>query len=467
MERTVTVVGQVRDALGDLGFPLGWLSFPPAHGSLSSNISNTEIRATPLVIARCHSVDDIVHVLMAAGQLSLPVAVRGGGYSPAGLGTVEGGIVADVSALDEIVVDPATRTVRVGAGVLSGDLEQALAAHGLAMTIPVPSRAGVVGAALSGGVGVLVRKLGYVSDAIIGATVVTGLAEVEVVDERDVSGLFWGIKGGGGNFGIVAELEFRCVELPELATTQLVFGEESLAAALAFYRDWTVGLPEDITAVAMLRAVPAIPGVPEDRVGRPGLVLTVIHADPARAAVDLTGLADAPTAIFAHSFTGSPGELRVAMERGFPHDTFGAVIRSGWTDTIDDVGIADIVELARAVPSRHSLIEVVRMGGAVRTMADPGSAPGRDAEFLLNAMALWTEPDDASASRDWSARSAGVVHSVADSPALAPGFVSHDELDQAATSYGAHYERLRDLKTSFDPSNLLRRNLNIQPRSTQ
>jgi FAD/FMN-containing dehydrogenase len=435
-------------------------------GDADEGIANSEVAAAPLLVVRCADAADVSRVVTAARELGIPLAVRGGGYSPAGLGTVDGGLVADVAELDDIDIDAEGLRVRVGAGVLTGDLERALDAHGLGMTLPVPSRAGVVGAALSGGVGVLLRKLGYISDAIVGATIVTADGATLQVGEDD--DLLWALKGGGGNFGAVVQLDFRCVAQPRVTMAQLVFGEESLAAALEFYRDWTVGLPDDITAVAMFRRVPAFPGLAPELVGTPGLILTVIHADPDAAATDLAGLAAAPKPIFSSTTTTSPLHLREAMERGFPMASFGAVIRSGWAATLGDEDVTGIVELARTLPSPHSIVEVVRLGGAIATAAAPGCAPGRGAEFLLNAMALWVDEGDAAGSRAWAMRGADVIHSAADGPALIPGFVSQDELDRADATYGAGYERLRELKTRHDPHNLFSRNLNIQPtRSTQ
>jgi hypothetical protein len=432
-------------------------------GEADHGIANSEVTASPLLVVRCADAADVVRVVAVARELGLPLAVRGGGYSPAGLGTVDGGLVADVAELDDIGIDTVGLRVRVGAGVLTGALEHALDAHGLGMTLPVPSRAGVVGAALSGGVGVLLRKLGYISDAIVGATIVTGTGRTVTVDETDATGLLWALKGGGGNFGVVTELVLRCVEQPRLTTAQLVFDRDRLQAALEFYRDWTVDLPDDVTAVAMVRSVPPFPGIPAEVVGTPGLILTVIHANPDAAPTDLAGLDTAPAPIYSNATTGSPLELREAMERGFPAARFGAVIRSGWSRTLSDGDISNLSGLAGALPSQHSIVEVVRLGGAIATAVDPGCAPGRHDEFLLNAMALWVDEADAARCRDWVIEGARVIHSVADGPALIPGFVSEDELDRAVTTYGAHHERLGELKTEFDPHNLFRRNLNIQP----
>lgn len=458
MVPTRAAAGTIPGILAERGIAPDRMS----DGDADPGIANTEVDGVPQLVVRCADAADVATVVGVARDHGLPLAVRGGGYSPAGLGIVDAGIVIDLGDLDAIVVDADRAVVRVGGGVLAGALESALSAHGLAATLPVPSRAGVVGAALQGGVGVLVRTLGYISDAIVGATVVTGTGDTVIVDESDETGLLWALKGGGGNFGVVTELVLRCARIPRLTAVQLVFGADRLAEGLDFYCAWSDGLPADVTTVAMARRVPPFPGVVAEHVGTVGLIVTVIHAEPDRAGEDLAGLSAAPDTIYRGTVTCSPAELREAMERGFPHARFGAVIRSGWADALDRHELGRLADLALTLPSPHSIVEVVRLGGAIPRVAAPGCAPGRHAEFLLNVMALWSDPGDADASRAWIRDGTDVIHGVADGPALIPGFVSQDELDRAPATYGPDYPRLQLLKSRFDPHNLFRRTLTIQ-----
>jgi FAD/FMN-containing dehydrogenase len=424
-------------------------------------IANTETRADPLAAVRCGGVDDVRRVVGLAASWEVPLAIRGGGYSAGGFGTLDGGLVLDVSKMTGVVVDPSTRRVRVGAGTTTGAVEEALAPHGLALTLPVPNRIGLVGAALLGGVGVFVRKLGYVSDAVVGATVVTGTAETRRFDRGDEE--LWALKGGGGNFGVVTELELEAAPIPRAVVHQVVIGQEAIADALQWYDGWSAGLPDDVTAVAMLRAIPPLPDVPADRVGRPGMLLTVIHADPARAETDLARLAAAPGVLVSSARAATPLELRMSMERGFPAERFGAIIRSGWGAQLTEPGIAALTELAGRMPSTASAIEVVRMGGAIPGIADAGSAPGRHADYLLNAMALWTDDAEAEGCRAWAEHGREVIHAVRDGDALVPGFISEDEAGMARETYGDDYARLAAVKGRLDPANLFRRNLVVEP----
>jgi FAD/FMN-containing dehydrogenase len=432
---------------------------PPARlGNPSDPIANTEISVRPHVLVHCFDENDVKAIVSTAQEFDVPVAVRGGGYSPAGYGTARGAIVAELSGLDEIGVT-AGATVRIGGGVTAGVLDAALDEHGLALNLPIPSRAGVVGAALSGGVGVLLRTAGFISDQIVGARVVAGTGEVVDADDE----LLWALRGGGGNFGVVISLDLQARPLLRLHVTQIVYGEDEIAAALRHYRDASAALPDEVTAVAMVRPIPESPGILPERVGAPGLVVTLIDADTSGAGQRAEKFGAGPAALLIRSFEATPCELRAIMERGFPAARFGADVRSGWADSLGDDDLTAIERIAHAAPSPHSLFELVRLGGAVDRGHDQGAAPGRSRQFLLNAMALWTDAADGPGARAWAADAAAVVRSIRDGDAILPGFASRDESDVARTTYGAAYERLAAVKARYDPHNLFRINLAIDP----
>jgi FAD/FMN-containing dehydrogenase len=433
-----------------------------------ATIANTDVHAVPLAVVFCRTIEDVRAVILVATVLSLTLAVRGGGFSPGGLGTVAGGVVVDLSGFDTIRVDPVAGTVTIGGGVTAGALEEALAPHQLAMTLPVPSAAGVVGSALSGGIGLLVRKLGLVCDAIIGAQLVTGTGEIVRIEPGDEHELLWGLRGGGGNFGVVTALVFRCHPLTEVTMARAVFPIANLGDGLRFYREWNSRLTNDLTTVAMARSAPPFPGLAAEHIGRPCLLVTATHAGAsATADAELRPLLEHPLAAFVSSSRAPLAQIRRMMDAGSPDVRFGAIVRSGWTSQITDADIADIAELAESLPTRDSLIEVAAMRGAVGRVGDGSCAPGRDAEYLLNVMSLWPDPADADSCRDWAERGKATLDRIRDGDALVPGFVAADELDHASSTYGEAFERLRSLKDVYDPNNLLSRNLNIQPHRLQ
>lgn len=427
-------------------------------------IANTDVPDRPLRVEACTGPAEVAALVREARARGLALAVRGGGYSPAGFGTVQDGLVADLGRLSDVVVDRDARTVTIGGGTLAGAVEVALSAHGLAANLPVPSRIGVVGAALSGGVGVLLRRLGWVGDAIVAAELVTGTGELLCVDDASDPELMWALRGGGGNFGAVTSLTLECAELGEITVHQVLASRAALPEALRFVRDWSAGRSDDLTAVPFVRRLPPLPGLPAERVDEVGLLLTTVHAGPAELAhEELAGLADLPGAVLLREQRTSLLRQREAAEAGFPDARFGASIRSGWARSLPDAALDAVVGLADRLPSPQSAIELVRLGGAAARERRPSSAPGRASDFLLNAMALWTDPGLTASARAWSRDAAALIATVADGPAVVPGFASTDEADRGPASYGADYARLQAVKDRLDPDNVFRSNLNILP----
>jgi FAD/FMN-containing dehydrogenase len=409
-------------------------------------VANLDVDAQPSSVAVCRSTDDVVRAVASTEQ---PLAIRGGGYSPAGLGTVDGGTVIDVGPLRSVAVDPATRQVRVGGGATAGAVDAELQRFGLAATLPVPSRAGVVGAALSGGVGFLVRKLGLSCDAIVGATVVTAAREVVDAAEPEHEDLLWALRGGGGNFGVVTELVLQGQKLREVTVAQHVVSVDEARGALRFYRDWTATISSDLTPVAMLRGFE----------GRPALVVSAVHAgSAAEAERELAPLAAR------REQRVSLANLRAVTDAAFPHARFGVLARSGWADELSDAAIDDAVAAVAELPPGESMIEIARMRGAVSDVDGSFSAaPGRDAEFFLNVLGLWLAPEDSDTVRAWVGEADCRMRAMRRSDAVVPGFVSADELSLAEVTYGPYVEALRRVKRRYDPQNRFARNLNVRP----
>jgi FAD/FMN-containing dehydrogenase len=425
-------------------------------------VANIDVDAEPASVIGCRSTDDVVRAIRSSIG---PVAIRGGGYSPAGLGTIDGGTVIDVAPLRRVTVDLGARRVTLGGGALAGQVDGELQRAGLAATLPVPSRAGVTGAALSGGVGFLVRKLGLICDAIVGATVVTASGEVVDAGDPEHAELLWALRGGGGNFGVVTELVLEARVLRDVSVGQYVYAIDVAADALRRYRDWTATMPDDLTAVAMLRALPLLPGVSAEQAGRPVLLVSTVHAGtPSDAARDVAAFADHGHPLVRRELRMSLGELRAMTDAGFPHARFGVLTRSGWCDELTDEAIDAAVEAATELPRGESMIEIVRMRGVIDRVDDSFSAaPGRDAEFLLNVMGLWTEPREGENTRSWVAEADARTRTMRREDGVVPGFVAADELSLADATYGALAERLRSVKQRYDPGNRFARNLNLSP----
>jgi FAD/FMN-containing dehydrogenase len=428
-------------------------------------VANFDIDAEPAAVATCRSTADVVAAVRLAVASGSPVAVRGGGYSPAGLGTVAGGTVIDVEPLSGISVDPASRTVSVGAGARTGSVDNELHRFGLALTLPVIGRPGVVGAALSAGVGHLVRKLGFTCDAIVSATVVTAEGGVVDAGAPEHADLLWALRGGGGNFGVVTELVLQAHELNDVSVGMYAFPIEAAADELRFYRDWSGDTSDDVVAVTMLRTMPPMPGAPPEHVGRPVLTVATVHTGSETSAErELAPLAARTSLVFRHEARIALSQLRAMSNASFPHARFGVFTRSGWGDVLNDDVNAAAVEASFEMPPGESVLEFVRMQGAVaRADLTTSPLPDRDAAFFLNTMGLWLDPAEGDAVRGWVLETDERLRPMRRSAAVAPGFVAADELGLAEATYGPAYQRLREIKRRYDPHNVFARNLNVKP----
>jgi FAD/FMN-containing dehydrogenase len=428
-------------------------------------VANVDIDLTPATVAVCNDPSEVAEAIKGAVAAGSPIAVRGGGYSPAGLGTIGGGTVIDLSRLNHVAVDPAAHSVTVGGGALTGDVDAALQKLGLATTLPIPSRVGVVGATLSGGVGFFLRKFGFTCDALLGATIVTADGEFVDAAAPEHAELLWALRGGGGNFGAVTEIVLRTHELTHVTVVQRIFDLDVAADALRLYRDWTDGLSNDVTAVVFLRSLPPLPDVPVERIGSPVMAVSVVHCgSPDDAARDLAPLAAHQPKLWGRELQMSVGQLREVANAGFPHARFGVLTRSGWAHELSDAAIEATIEVSATLPRSDTVFEIARLEGAVSQFERSASAAaGRDAAFLINIMGLWTEPDVAAAVRDWVVEADRRTRPLFGSDGVVPSFVAAGELDLAEATYGNDFAPLRSVKRRYDPDNSFGRNLNVRP----
>jgi len=357
-----------------------------------------------------------------------------------------------------VLVDEASGRVTIGAGVRVGQLDSVLAKHGLGLNLPVPSDPSVIGAALSGGVGFLLRKTGFVSDSIVSARVVLADGSIVDADDERTPDLMWALRGGGGNFGVVVEATMQAQPVRQLAVSRFFFAADGITEALTAIRVWGPSLPNEITVVAMLRNLPPHPAIPTEHQGRPGLIVSAVNCAEAS---DL-GRYELPGALHQEVVRLSPAELRAITDMNFSFDRFGVQAESGWLDTLDDDTIGELALACSTLPAGHSVLEIALLGGAVAEASRPSSAPGRDASFFFNAMAIWTDPDYTPTDELTWLRSVAAFAD-RDLRGVAPGFASRDQLKTAPATYGGAFARLRDVKRRYDPSNIFSRNLNILP----
>ena len=427
-------------------------------------IWNGMIDRRPAVIARCTSADDVVAAVNFARENNLLASVRGGGHNIAGSAVCDDGIMIDLSPMKEIHVDPSSHTATVEPGCTLADVDQATQEHGLATPLGINSTTGVAGLTLGGGFGWLSRKYGMTIDNLLSAEVVTADGNRVRASETENEDLFWGLRGGGGNFGIVTKFEFQLHPVgPEVLSGLLVFPFDEAESILGQYADFVETMPEDLCVWLVARNAPPLPFLPEEAHGTNIIALALCHAgDPAEGEELIEPLRDFGTLLGEHVGV----QPYVAWQQAFdPLLTPGA--RNYWKThnfTELDDGLFDAtIEYIDRLPSPQCEVFIGAVDGrANRIPADAMAYSSRDARYVMNVHARWDTPDEDDRCIDW-AREFFVKAQPFASGGAYVNFMTQDEADRVASAYGPTYERLGKLKSKYDPTNLFRTNQNIVP----
>ena len=418
----------------------------------------------PVVIARAASAADVTHAIGYARENRLTIAVRGGGHSVAGHSTIEGGLLLDLGHMNGIEVDPVARMARVQPGVLWGELDSATQAHGLATTGGRMSTTGVAGFVLGSGSGWLERVHGLAADNLISAELVTAAGETITVDETANPELLFGLRGGGGNFGVVTEFVLRLHPVgPEIFGGMMLFPRAQAPDVLRRLRDYLRDAPREVFGGALLMHAPPAPYVPTDLQGAPALAVLAgyvgsvadgaVALDPLKdigdPAVDLIG----PTTYLDLQAITDPGN-----PPGRRHYWRSELLPEAPDDALDA-----LIACASQAASPTSVVVLGRAGGAIGDVAEDATAlSGRSAGWQVHCYASWTDLDDG-ANIAW-ARASGETLLPWTMPGIALNFVSDIDNARVRSTFGADkYNRLVALKRRWDPDNVFSMNQNIPP----
>jgi FAD/FMN-containing dehydrogenase len=429
---------------------------------------NGMIDRRPALIAHCSGVADVIAAVNFARTHELPLAVRGGGHNVAGSAVCDGGLVIDLSRLNNVRVDPHRRTVRAGGGARLGDVDHETQAFGLAVPFGVVSRTGIAGLTLHGGLGFLTRKYGLSCDNLIAADVVTAEGRLFQVDAQNHADLLWALRGGGGNFGVVTSLEYRLHPVgPEVWMGMVFYPVEQAPAALRFFRDFMAGAPEELMAIAIFWTAPEIPEVPAEWHGKPALVFGACYSGP----LEMGEEALRPLREFATPIVDLSGPMPFVVGQQLFDPDYPDGGRYYWKSIylrdLDQPTIEALMRHAADRPSAHSSIDVWALGGAlVREPVDGSAFAGRENPFLLGIEANWHDPADDEANVAWARALFREMGTLSGSGVYLnfPGFGEEKE-DLVRAAYGPNYERLAAIKAKYDPTNLFRLNQNIPPRT--
>jgi FAD/FMN-containing dehydrogenase len=432
------------------------------------SIWNAMIDTRPSLIARCSGPADVARCVTFAREHGVLISVRGGGHNIAGSSLAEDGLTIDLSTLRDVEVRPDGGTVRVAPGATLGDLDAATAPHGLAVPTGINSTTGVAGLTLGGGFGWLSRRLGLTVDSLLSADVVTADGRLVTCDAERMPDLFWALRGGGGNFGVVTSFTFRAHEVgPELLCGLVVQPFDDAAEVVRFYREFSGSEPDGLSTWMVLRHAPPLPFLPEEIHGEMVVVFAFVHSgDPAEGERLVKPLRE----------WGSPAGEHVgvmpfaAFQQAFdPLLTPGA--RNYWKShnfsELTDAGLDLVLEYAGRLPSAESEIFLAHVGGASnRVAADATAYPHRDTEYVMNVHTRWQDAERDAACVGWAREFWDATAAEAEAGVYV-NFVSEakDEA-QVRASYGGNYERLAAIKRTYDPENLFRTNLNVRPAGT-
>ncbi len=425
---------------------------------------NAMIDRRPALIARCASSADVVRAVDFARERGLAVSVRGAGHNIAGLALADGALLIDLSGMRAVEVDAENRIARVEPGATLGDVDRATAAHGLVTPTGINSTTGIAGLTLGGGFGWLTRLHGLTVDNLAAVDIVTADGRTRRASPTEEPELFWAIRGGGGNFGVVTSFEFELHDIePELWCGLVVYGLEDADRVLRGYRDLVSGAPDEQTVWVVLRQAPPLPFLPPERHGTEVVVLaTVCACDPERG----RELSE-PLAGFAEPLGVHLGPTRFADFQMAFDPLLEPGARNYWKShdllELSDAALAIAVESVRRLPDPQCEVFFAHLGGAMRRVpADATAYRDREVEWVVNMHGRWDDPtrDDACMGwaralfRDLTPHASGGVY---------VNFMTGDETGRVEDAYGENLGRLRELKRRYDPANLWRVNQNIQP----
>lgn len=427
-------------------------------------IWNAMINRHPGAVVRCKGAADIIAAVRFAREHNLLLAVRGGGHNIAGNAVCEGGLLIDLSQMRSVRVDPGSRTARVEPGATLGDFDKEAQAFGLATPLGINSTTGVGGLTLGGGFGWLSRKFALAADNLISADVVTAEGKLVHTSETENSDLFWALRGGGGNFGVVSSFEFRLYPVGPMVLSGLIVHPFARARELlAGYRRVAAEAPDELTVWVVLRQAPPLPFLPGEVHGKEILVFAVCYTgdevdgkralEPLRALgqpiADVIGMQ--PYAAWQTAFDPllTPGAYNYWKSHNF------AELSDGLLDTL--------TSRAAQLPTPDCEIFIGQLAGATNRVAiDATAYPHRNANFVMNVHTRWREPADERRSIEW-ARQLFAETAPHATGGVYVNFMPEDEIDRISSAYGPNYARLAALKAKYDPGNLFRMNQNVQP----
>ncbi|MGK9334935.1 FAD-binding oxidoreductase [Sinorhizobium meliloti] len=427
-------------------------------------IWNGMIDRRPGLIVQCAGAADVVNAVRFAAENRLLVAVRGGGHNIAGNAVCDGGMVIDLTPMKSVRVDATTKTAWVEPGATLADLDVETQAFRLALPTGINSTTGIAGLTLGGGFGWITRKFGLTIDNLLSADVVTASGELVRASPTEHRDLFWAIRGGGGNFGVVTAFEFRLHELgPDVLSGLVVHPFAEAESVLQQYRQALENAPDELTCWVVMRQAPPLPFIPAEWHGKEVVVLAMCYCGDLeageKAVAELRAIGN-PIAdvVSPHPFVGWQQAFDPLLAPG---------ARNYWKShdfmELSDQAIGILTESIRQLPGPECEVFIAHVGGAAgRVAAEETAFPQRNSHFVINVHGRWRDAAMDQACIDWARHLFEAAKPYAAGTAYV-NFMPEDELDRVEAAYGANYGRLVEVKRHYDPLNLFRMNQNVRP----
>ncbi len=455
-----TTVQALRESLA------GALLVPGDDGyDEARTVWNGMVDRHPALVARCTSTDDVVKAVGFAHAHGTLVSIRGAGHHIAGNSVAEGALLIDLSAMREVTLDSATGVVTAGPGATLANVDAATGPSGWAVPTGINSTTGIAGLTLGAGFGWLSRKHGMTIDNLLSAQVVTAAGDVLTASATENPDLFWALRGGGGNFGVVTSFRFQARRVgPDVLSGLIVHPWSAARDALAYYREFTAKAPDELTVWSVLRKAPPLPFLPADVHGQEVVVFALAYCgDPAEGARVIEPLQAFGAPVGAHVGVQPFAAWQQAFD---PLLTPGA--RNYWKShnftALADGLIDQLMAAVDSLPSGASEIFLAHQGGAQGRIASDATAyPYRDTQYVMNIHTRWDAAADDEACIAWARSQFDATAPFATGGAYS-NFMPDDGEDTSATAYGANAARLAEIKAKFDPANLFRMNHNVRPR---
>jgi FAD/FMN-containing dehydrogenase len=429
------------------------------------SVWNAMIDRRPAAVVRCQGTSDVLAAVRFARERDLLLCMKGGGHNIAGLAVADGALLLDLSPMRGVWVEPRARIARAQTGCLLGDVDRETQVHGLAAVLGFVSATGIAGLTLGGGFGYLTRRFGWTTDNVAGMDVVTADGRVVSASAEENADLFWGLRGGGGNFGVVTGIDYVLHPVGPAVVGGLVAWPASEAPrVLEHYRALAEAAPSELTLVAILRPAPPAPWLPKEVHGKPIVALLACHSgDPEQAEKIVASIKGFGKPVGDVLVRRPYTQLQTLLDGTQPKGR-RYYWKSEYLAGIEPALCAKAIEHAARIRSPHSAVILFQIGGALNRLPPEHSAVGnRDARYVLNIAGSWEQPADDAANIDWARAAWSDMRSFSTGGTYVNFLTEEEGFERTQAALGGNLRRLAEVKARWDPDNVFRTNRNVRP----